>query len=195
MKNIIMFTGLVALFACCKKSGKPIISDSSKTDLTFTKYTIGEGKQYSDNIKPLVTSYTELKFTVKFDSTAIYTTLLPENQGDINKLFGFSDNNSTHHRYSARFGWCWNKNALRLFGYVYNNKKRSFKELGTITIGSENSCSIKVMPTNYIFTLNGVSYSLPRTSKTETALGYKLYPYFGGNESAPHNIYIWIKEE
>lgn len=194
MKIISLFTALVIFLSCCRKSGQPIIPDSSKFDIEFTKYTIQKGKQYSDNIKPLVTSYTELKFTVRFDSTAIYTTVMPENQGDINKLFGFSDNNSTHHRYSARFGWCWNKNSLRLFGYVYNKKVRSFKELGTIAIGSENSCSIKVLSTKYIFTLNGVPFSLPRASKTETALGYKLYPYFGGNESAPHTINIWIKE-
>jgi hypothetical protein len=25
------------------------------------------------------------------------------------------------------------------------------------------------------------------------AEGYKLWPYFGGNETAPHDIYIWMK--
>ncbi|MEO5783498.1 MAG: hypothetical protein ABIQ07_09520 [Ginsengibacter sp.] len=37
-------------------------------------------------------------------------------------------------------------------------------------------------------------YSLPRTSTTAKAIGYKLYPYFGGDETAPHEIDIWIKE-
>ena len=36
--------------------------------------------------------------------------------------------------------------------------------------------------------------SLPRTSATSKAEGYKLYPYFGGDESAPHDIFIYIKE-
>jgi hypothetical protein len=35
---------------------------------------------------------------------------------------------------------------------------------------------------------------MTRESKTEKAEGYKLFPYFGGDETAPHNISIWIKE-
>jgi hypothetical protein len=109
-------------------------------------------------------------------------------------LYGFSDNNSGHQLYSARFGWRWSDNALRLFGYVYNNGIRDSKELGTINIGSEVNCSIKVTAKNYVFTLNGVTDSLPRAASSVKASGYKLYPYFGGDEPAPHNIYIWIKE-
>jgi hypothetical protein len=36
--------------------------------------------------------------------------------------------------------------------------------------------------------------SLPRTSTTIKAEGYKLYPYFGGYECAPQTINIFIKE-
>jgi len=35
---------------------------------------------------------------------------------------------------------------------------------------------------------------MSRASSTATAVGYKLYPYFGGDEAAPHDINIWIKE-
>ncbi|MGI8584585.1 MAG: hypothetical protein ACR2KX_20540 [Chitinophagaceae bacterium] len=42
--------------------------------------------------------------------------------------------------------------------------------------------------------MNGFTDSLLRTSTTVKANGFKLYPYFGGDETAPHNIYIWIKE-
>jgi hypothetical protein len=29
---------------------------------------------------------------------------------------------------------------------------------------------------------------------TTKAKGYQLYPYFGGNELAPHDMHIWIKD-
>jgi len=160
----------------------------------FTKYTIAEGQQFCNNNAYNTTSYSELKFIAKFDSSAIYKTIDPGNQDDINKLYGFSDNNAAHHQFSARFGWGWTNNALRLYGYIYNNGIRDSKELGTVAIGYENNCSIKVTPTAYQFSLNGKTDSMPRNSKTVKAEGYKLYPYFGGDEQAPHVINIFIKE-
>lgn len=140
------------------------------------------------------TSLNELKFAVRFDSSSIYSTVDPSNQDDINKLYGFADNNTFHHNFSARFGWAWDKGQLRLFGYVYNNGIVESKELTTITIGQVNNCAIIVKPTQYIFTVNELVDSLPRSSATVKAEGYKLYPYFGGDEVAPHNIDILIKD-
>lgn len=195
MKKIISLSGLLlVLFSCTKENTSLLKSSHGITTTQFIKYTIRQGQNYCDGNKFVQTSYSELKFIAKFDSTAIYTTINPDNQLDINKLYGFSDNNSTHQQFSARFGWRWSDNALRLFGYVYNNGIRDSKELGTVSIGSENNCSIKVTATSYVFSLNGITDSLPRASTTVKANGYKLYPYFGGDETAPHNIYILIKE-
>ena len=83
---------------------------------------------------------------------------------------------------------------MRLFGYIYNNGIRESKELGTIAIGNENNCTIKVTATAYQFLLNGKIDSLPRNTTTFKAEGYKLYPYFGRDELAPHLIDIFIKE-
>ena len=70
----------------------------------------------------------------------------------------------------------------------------TFEELGAISIGTEYTCSIKVTASSYVFTLNEGSKTMPRASTMVTAVGYKLYPYFGGDEVAPHDINIWIKE-
>jgi len=165
-----------------------------ETDIGFTKYSIAQGQQFCNYNTYVTTSYSELKFIAKFDSTAIYTTINASNQDDINKLYGFSDNSSTHHRFSARFGWRWSNNALRLFGYIYNNGIRESTELGTVALGKENNCAIKITSTAYQFLLNGHIDSLPRRSTSVRAEGYKLYPYFGGDELAPHLINIFIKE-
>jgi hypothetical protein len=194
MKNFLTGTVLLISLASCHKTRVDLGQKGHNASPQFTKYTIASGQQYCDQNDFKQTNYNELKFVVKFDSTAIYQTLSANNQNDINKLYGFSDNNADHHQFSARIGWRWSDGALRLFGYIYNNSIMSFEELGKIGIGEEHTCSIKITATQYIFTLNNVSKSMPRTSLTSTAIGYKLYPYFGGDESAPHTIYIWIKE-
>jgi hypothetical protein len=199
MRKLLLFA-LVLLAACSKQQTSPILPDPLDESLSaghlpyFVKYTIARGQQYCDQSSYVPTVYPELKFIVKFDSSAIYQTIDPANQDDINKLFGFSDNNADHHQFSARFGWRWSNNSLRLFGYTYNNGFRDSKELGIIAIGSENNCSIKVMPHQYLFSLNGSLDSMKRESLSVEAIGYKLFPYFGGDEMAPHDINIWIKE-
>ena len=96
-----------------------------------------------------------MTFVVKFDSSAVYQTSNPENQYDINKLYGFSDNGDQHHSYSARFGWRWSDGALRLFAYTYNKAIRDEKELGKVAIGSEVHCAIEVQGEVYVFTVDG----------------------------------------
>lgn len=205
-KLIIPVLAALSLAACQKGVETPVDFTSSATkELTlpetknedensFVSYTIPKGGQYCDKSFLQTVSYEKLAFIVKFDSSAIYKTIAASNQNDINKLFGFSDNNRPHHEFSARFGWRWSNDALRLFAYNYNDGVRSSKELGTVEIGKENQCSIIVEKDKYIFTLNGKSESMPRTSTTAKGEGYKLYPYFGGDEMAPHNITIQIKE-
>jgi hypothetical protein len=193
----IFFAGiLLLLLFSCNKSQVAIapINHPGSSSPQFIKYTIRGGQQYCDQSVYKQTNFSELKFAVKFDSTAIYQTVSPGNQYDVNKLYGFSDNNDEHHHFSARFGWRWSEGALRLFGYVYNNGVMNFEELGTVSIGIEYTCSIKVTAANYIFTLNNTSKNMPRASTTASAVGYQLYPYFGGDETAPHDITIWIKQ-
>ena len=120
MRLLILLLTSVVLLTSCKKAAESIIdnaiSDPSRSD--FQKYTIRTGQQYCDQNSYKAVDLTEMKFTVRFDSTAIYQSKDPENQKDINKLYGFADNNSDHHQFSARFGWRWSDNALRLFAYV-----------------------------------------------------------------------------
>jgi hypothetical protein len=187
------------LFSCSKKqaqadSHSAITDTPAKPSDDYVKYSIQKGAQYCNETGYVAVEYSELAFKVRFDSSSIYKNKDAKNQGDINKLLGFSDNNALHHQYSARFGWRWSNNALRLFAYVYNASVMSCKEAGTVKIGDENNCSIKVNGDTYIFTLNNQQVTMPRASTTPFAEGYKLFPYFGGDEVAPHPISIFIKE-
>ena len=90
-------------------ASQPTPADSSYLPSAndYIKYTILAGQQYCvGNIYPPY-STSAMHFSVIFDSTDIYTNQLPSNQYDYNKLYGFSDNRSDHHSFSARFGWRW----------------------------------------------------------------------------------------
>lgn len=194
MKAILLTVAVAFALCSCNKTTDAISGNVPKDNSgQFVKYTIKKGNQYCDGNTFRQIETNEMKFVVRFDSSAIYQTTSAENQYDINKLYGFSDNNGDHQQYSARFGWRWSADALRLFAYVYNAGLVTSKELKSIAIGAETRCSIKITSTNYIFSVNDVNYPLPRMASTEKAKGYQLYPYFGGDEVAPHEINIWIK--
>lgn len=201
MKNplLCLAAGLVLLSACQKPADA--VSDTTESSAPvaprdgFIKYTIAKGEHYASNNTYQLLETDELTFAVRFDSSAIYQSIKAENQYDINKLYGFSDNNALHHSFSARFGWSWNKNALRLYGYIYNEGKVSAQELAVVEIGAEVHCAIRVVGNAYQFYVNEkLEATMPRKAATPKASGYLLYPYFGGDEVAPHNVNIWIKK-
>ena len=196
MKNLIICcAAMVLLCSSCFKASDALsinLSSSKDTSTDFIIYTIKSGQHYADRNVYKKVNIPEMKFRVRFDSSALYQSLTNENQYDINKLYGFADNNATHHQYSARIGWRWSDNALRLFGYVYNNEIVSAEEITTVGINKEIECSIKAVGNEYIFSVNEVQLKMHRESKTLAAEGYQLYPYFGGDETAPHDVRIWI---
>lgn len=200
MKNLVLNAALL-LWLWCTGCKKDALSENLSTPLQpppssgFVQYVIPKGGHYANGNDYREVETACLKFTVRFDSSGIYKTADPQNQWDINKLYGFSDNGAAHHLYSARIGWRWSEGALRLFAYVYNNSARQEKEIGVVPIGKEVPCSISVSNGVYVFTVGEKSETLPRLSTTPLAKGYRLYPYFGGDETAPHDVRIWIREE
>jgi hypothetical protein len=198
MRKSILFGAALALLlgaGCTKEVLPENLSTPVPAASSFIRYVIPQGAHYANGNDYKATDFAVLKFTVRFDSSCIYKTLAPENQWDINKLYGFADNNALHHQFSARFGWRWSEGALRLFAYTYNNGERSSKELGTIPIGKDVKCAIVVKGEQYVFSVNDKEVAIPRHSTSATARGYQLYPYFGGDETAPHEVRIWIREE
>ena len=181
---------ILSLYACSKEK-----KEAEAITNLFKVYKISKGEHFSDNtVYKEISGLKVMSFTVIFDSTAKYTTVNPQNQYDINKLYGFSDNNKFHHACSARLGWRWVSNKLELLGYVYNDSIVKFTPIGFFPINTELPCKIEVAGKKYLFRVNNVLAEIPRTSPDSTANGYQLYPYFGGDETAPHDIYIRIKE-
>lgn len=200
MRNLFSTPVLIVLFFTASATG--MISCEKIADLTpqpkptdtFKLYTIQPGQNYCDQNEIRFVSIPGMKFDVIFDSTAIYQTLAPENQYDINKLYGFSEG-LNHQQNSARIGWRWSDSALRLFGYTYVNGRRIEQEIKKVDIGATIACTIRIDSNYYWFKVDKDSVRMERGLDTDTADGYQLFPYFGGDEPAPQLINIRIRDK
>lgn len=165
------------------------------------KYVIEEGDHFSNHGFHIgLTFKNRIRFKAKFDSSCVYD--LKDKHGydhnyDINKLFGFSTTYN-HHNQSGRVGWrCLDNKTIQLVTYTYNNHHRLPESiLGTVNVGDEFECSIEDIETDYIYTLkyNGETV-VTRTPKQpdKVLFKYLLWPYFGGNNPAPHKMTIYIE--
>jgi len=184
---------LSIFFASCdkNKSGPP--NTGGQHD-SFKVYTIRAGNNYMDLNSYPVFSDSILAFVAKFDSSCIYSTSDPANQPDINKLYGTADCSSHHHKNSARFGWNWLGDGIHIFAYVYSDSIRTYRELGTTGLDMPVTCRLRAYPGFYEFELNGRKDTMQRHCSDNLMNGYRLYPYFGGDEPAPHDIRIMIRD-
>jgi hypothetical protein len=142
----------------------------------------------------------KLAYSVKFTDSCRYE--IGSDQTDINKLFGIGYF-PYHHRNSVRFGWVYNpsKNAtMEIWAYWYENGKRYYEFLCDVPI---NSPAYYEIATEYVkewgwyFRLKvifdrDVIGNAVVTVKPQS-VGYLLRPYFGGNQTAPHNMEIWME--
>jgi hypothetical protein len=186
MNRLLIFL-MIVLTASCNR--EPLLQLRERP---FITYVIPAGSHFSSQSTFKAFQDSVLKFTVRFDSSAIYSNREASNQGDINKLYGFAEEGS-HHENSARFGWNWENRKLNLYAYSYVEGERHSYLLGEAEIGNEYNCSIRLSGNDYVFQFNNNSHSIPRAINTKTATGYLLYPYFGGDETAPHEIRIYIR--
>ena len=175
-------------------------SSGDSTDLppaepSFITYLIPAGQNFCVGNRYAVDTFWGVSFQAIFDSSCIYTTANPVNQADINKLYGFSDSSSHHHQNSARFGWNWEAGALHIYGYSYRSGVRQSTEICTVSLHEPHSFSIETRPGQYFFSVDNKYFALmERAAQEPYAHGYSLLPYFGGDEPAPHDIRIKIKE-
>ena len=158
----------------------------------FTTYLIEQNNHFTSNNFGLVKS-NKLKFIAVFDESAMYTTVDKTNQADINKLYGFSDCSTDHQSNSARFGWRWYNNKLEILAYTYKNQIRSESFIAAVELNKEYEYELEALDGKYVFKLAGKTVEMERGC-VGISDKYKLFPYFGGDEVAPHQIKIKIKE-
>ena len=113
---------------------------------------------------------------------------------DINKLYGFSQ--GWHHKNSIRFGWVPDfniKNMIKIYAYYYNNGKRNHMYIKTIKTEETYFSSIKINDDNTAELMFDNKVIIIYYKKPKYFLGYYLYPYFGGDNTAPNDMEIEVK--
>src|SRR5688572_8205878 len=170
-----------------------VVNTPQNTEPEYQIFRIQKGNHYADARLAEEVKTDKFRFQVLFDSSAIYKTIDPINQFDINKLYGFSDCSSFHQINSARFGWCWVNNQLEIHAYSYKNGIRDSKLIKAIALGKPVEMSISLTDSTYVFQVEDKIETLPRACSGNIN-GYKLFPYFGGDEVAPHDIVVKIKD-
>lgn len=190
------------VFQACKEepvnAGQPEKNEKDTVSVqkrdSISTYLIREGNHNPRENKIIPVRGNKLRFKAKFDSSAIYETARPNNQGDINKLYGASDCRGYHQENSARFGWRWYKDQLQILAYCYVNGKRQIELIDTVVFNKFYDYSIEFKENRYVFTLEDKAVEMDRHCSGQV-FGYKLLPYFGGDEPAPHDITIQIIDE
>lgn len=191
------------VFACSKETSfvsttdklVPATPQPAAVVENFQEYLLPKDQHASPESSYKLVQKESMQFVARFDSSCIYATFDPKNSGDINKLYGFSDCGSFHHENSARVGWAWNGRSIDLYAYCYADSVRSSRLLGAVNIGDTVTLGITPKANEYIFEMNGkVVTALKRGCNATGIHGYQLFPYFGGDETAPHDMHIFIKD-
>jgi hypothetical protein len=136
---------------------------------------------------------------VKFDESCRYD-LGNEDQFDTNKLCGIGYLPG-HHTDSARFGWRYwtDLKQIELTAYCYVRGRRVIKHICFCEIGKVYRLRLQVLAAAYYFDVYEPDQVKSAGIVTverfhEKKLKYRLGPYFGGNQVAPHEIKIELSK-
>ena len=158
-------------------------------------YKIKEGKHFSGfRVSPTYNKNVS-NYEVTFTKSCIYD-LHNVDQLDVNKLFGLSY--LYHHTNSARFGWRAEGDKIQINVYCYRNGERYMKDMCLLDVDKTYSMELRNIGDYYEFEIKdatSVYYCYAKIPKPKTPkFGYKLWPYFGGNETVPHDMEILMRK-
>lgn len=158
-------------------------------------YVIPAGNHYAQQTGLALFRGDTLRFKAMFDSSAIYN-LGNEDQLDANKLYGAADCSSAHMENSARFGWRWNQNRLEIMAVTHRGGTFYVEFVGVAELGKVYDFEIQLSPdkNEYLYRFQGGTVRMARGCTASVMSGYKLYPYFGGNQVAPHAVRIKVED-
>jgi hypothetical protein len=168
---------------------------------------IKKGKHSSYKLPRLVKSK-NLKYRITFTESCRYD-IGSEDQGDINKLFGFGHINLNviykkdgklkfrpmHHYSSVRFGWRYNlqTDKIEILSYYYDRGIRNYSLICDVEINESFIYEIKELSeSSYVLNIND-NFSTIVNIPTKS-LKYILGLYFGGNKKAPHDIRVEMEK-
>lgn len=162
----------------------------------FEEFRIKKGK-HSSRHRLIELEHEFLSYDVIFDETAVYQTTDERHQADVNKLFGFSECNSLHEENSSRFGWRWYNDQLEIFGFLHLDGDIVVSPVGVVELNKAYRYNLYLMDDHYEFEIEGITDTPVKMDRSHLVCNkgvyYRLWPYFGGDETAPHDISIFMR--
>ncbi|MCC6721760.1 MAG: hypothetical protein IT243_06115 [Bacteroidia bacterium] len=164
------------------------------------KYCIPEGLHISHIFPSFHKNVNSLDFNFCFSNNCIYD-LKDDDNRDVNKLYGLGFG-INHHNNSIRIGWnCEKKNGnIQLHAYYYNNSKRNIAYICEVKTKVICHCVLsfdRVLNKFFIYVKDDektINAEFKFDFKECKKWGFKLYPYFGGNKTAPHKMSLYLKD-
>lgn len=117
---------------------------------------------------------------------------------DLNKLAGIGYG-TNHHNNSVRLAWVpdfTRDGVIRLYGYTYDELKSDpkfrYEFITNVMVRQPCQASIESTGKQYVITVNGVTVRMENT-QADPNLCFRLFPYFGGNNTAPQDMTIELE--
>jgi len=127
-------------------------------------------------------------YDMEFTESCLYDSSKIEG---INKLFGLTFGLMNVHATSARFGWQPNKNnKIEIYAYYYDQAGRKETLICEVAPGELCKMKLEISDDEYAFTCNDFKTIINHGKISK--FSYLNFIYFGGVNSAPHDIVIKI---
>lgn len=133
----------------------------------------------------------------KFHNDCYWVPARNNDDFDQNKLTGISYGLNVHSN-SVRFTWVPDFNipgAIKISGYTYDEKaaapKFEIKYITSVQVGQTSEGCIESVGNEYVFTVNGVTVRMANAN-ADPNLCLRLFPYFGGNNTAPQDMTVEV---
>jgi hypothetical protein len=167
----------------------------------YKEFLIKRGSHYcSDFFYKVCNSFLvntkEVSYNVVFTDSCVYNSQVDPNI-NINQLFGMSF--GFHNNDSIHFGW--NVVEDKIYTYACFHIHGEYKTIFITTVekNTEYLMNLRVTKDEYLFSVNTNKGELkevfyPRLRGRLPFWGYRLWPYFGDIQTAPHNITIKLEK-
>lgn len=190
MKRIILILTLILLFDCEYRF---------TNDLTW--YEIEKGNHHSINLDKSIVQRnfvsrhndSKLEFDAVFRNGTLYS---PSEVGNHwNKLYGVSCS-PDHQKYSMRIGWrATEGDSIEIAAYYYNGSSQwKAEHLGYTKQFEMNLYTIEIDKDNYYVSFKDAFLTIPINNNCYLPNRFRLFPYFGGQPTAPQTMKFLINE-
>lgn len=175
-----------------------ILLSCTAKDKGFKRYEVKQGEH---KFKPNLVSFEnrEINFKFRLDASCLYDLKDVEEQTFVSKITGLSDCNSLHSKNAIYLGWQpifneigYHTGNFNIYAYWRIEGVFYFEKLLTTSPDSDVIARLRITDKFYKWNVNGKLFDIERKKKCNNGIHYRIQPYFGGKQKAPHNMIMYL---